>query len=168
MVKPGVHWETIHLHAHYVLIDSFLELGILVGEREAILQSGITAGFFPHGLGHSLGLDVHDSRQYLRNTHEIHETLSPQKLYTYLRIRRILREGMVLTVEPGCYFAPQLLDEHGVWESEFVNGAKLQEYTSVGGVRLEDVVFVRKGGFENLTTVGREIEWVEGVCSGRI
>jgi Xaa-Pro dipeptidase len=169
MVKPGVHWDTIHLKGHRVLIDRFLELGIFTGDPELILQSGVTAGFFPHGLGHSLGLDVHDSRQYLRGTHtDIPEESNntPSKLYTYLRVRRTLEENMVLTIEPGCYFAPQLLEEHGVWESEYVKKDRLREYTGVGGVRIEDVVVVTKDGMENLTTVGREREWVEQVCSG--
>jgi Xaa-Pro dipeptidase len=168
-VKPGIHWDTLHLHAHRVLIEGFLSLGIFTGTPEAILQSGITAAFFPHGLGHSLGLDVHDSRQYLKRVHldipdEVKAT--PSKLYDYLRIRRPLELGMVLTVEPGCYFAPQLMEEHGVWDSQFVDASKLKEYVPVGGVRIEDVVVVRANGMDNLTTVGRERSWVEAACSG--
>lgn len=73
---------------------------------------------------------------------------------------------MVLTVEPGCYFPPQLMEEHGIWDSPFVNTKKLKEYQSVGGVRIEDVVLVTETGCENLTTVGRERVWVEEACSG--
>nr|XP_019009341.1 xaa-Pro dipeptidase [Kwoniella pini CBS 10737]OCF48122.1 xaa-Pro dipeptidase [Kwoniella pini CBS 10737] len=169
LLKPGVHWDTLHLHAHKVLIDGFLDLGIFTGKAEAILQSGITAGLFPHGLGHSLGLDVHDSRQHLKSVHHnIPETSkrTPSKLYAYLRIRRPLLKGMVLTVEPGCYFAPQLMEEHGVWQSEFVNKAVLNKYLNVGGIRIEDVMVVTENGCENLTTVGRERQWIESICSG--
>lgn len=169
MIKPGVHWDTLHLHAHKVLIDGFLSFGIFKGSATDILHSGITAAFFPHGLGHSLGLDVHDSRQYLKRVHEdipAESKSTPEKLYTYLRIRMPLQEGMVLTDEPGCYFAPQLMEEHGVWTSEYVNADRLKEYVSVGGVRIEDVVVVRSNGAENLTTVGRERAWVEAACSG--
>ncbi|WVR08020.1 hypothetical protein IAU60_005064 [Kwoniella sp. DSM 27419] len=169
MVKPGIHWDTLHLHAHRVLVDGLLKLGVFRGEPEQVLQSGITAGLFPHGLGHSLGLDVHDSRQYLRNEHDDLPTstgTTPAKLYAYLRIRRPLLEGMVLTVEPGCYFAPQLMEEHGIWESEHVDVEVLRRYVAVGGVRIEDVVVVRDGKCENLTTVGREREWIEALCSG--
>lgn len=75
---------------------------------------------------------------------------------------------MVLTIEPGCYFPPQLLDSHGVWESPLVDTDVLKTYLGVGGVRIEDVVVVREGGAcENLTTVGREREWVEARCSGQ-
>ena len=169
MVRPGIHWDTIHLHAHKVLIENFLSLGIFRGASEDILQSGISAAFFPHGLGHSLGLDVHDSRQYLKTVQldlPPSSSSTPAKLYTYLRIRQPLLSGMVLTVEPGCYFAPQMMEEHGVWTSPHVNQDKLREYVSVGGVRLEDDVVVREDGCENLTTVGRESTWVEATASG--
>ncbi|WWD04352.1 hypothetical protein V865_002421 [Kwoniella europaea PYCC6329] len=169
LVQPGVHWDTLHLHAHKVLIDEFIRLGIFKGDAEEILQSGVTAGFLPHGLGHSLGLDVHDSRQYLKSVHEAIPDSSkqtPSRLYAYLRIRRPLVEGMVLTIEPGCYFAPQLMEEHGVWSSQFVNQEVLNRYVGVGGVRIEDVVVVTRDGCENLTTVGREREWIESACSG--
>lgn len=75
---------------------------------------------------------------------------------------------MVLTVEPGCYFAPQLMEEHGVWTSRFVVQDKLKEYVGIGGVRIEDVIVVREQGVENLTTVGKERDWVEAVCSGAL
>ena len=167
MLRPGIHWDTVHLHGHRVLVDGFLALGILKGDVGALLESGITAAFFPHGLGHSLGLDVHDSRQYLKTVHiAVPKTNSSTKLYTYLRIRQPLLEGMVLTVEPGCYFAPQLMEEHGVWTSEHVDQDVLREYVGVGGVRIEDVVVIREGGCENLTTVGRDRAWVEAACSG--
>ncbi|WRT69710.1 uncharacterized protein IL334_006700 [Kwoniella shivajii] len=171
LVKPGIHWDTLHLHGHRVLIDEFLHLGILKGDPVQILQSGITAAFFPHGLGHSLGLDVHDSRQYLKSVHDSIPTTSnstPAQLYAYLRIRRPLVKGMVLTVEPGCYFAPQLMEKHDVWTSEFVDQEVLRRYVGVGGVRIEDVVVVTDDGSANLTTVGRERKWIEGVCSGTL
>jgi len=171
MVRVGAHWDELHLHAHKVLIDGFIKMGIFKGTHEEMLQSGLSAAFFPHGLGHSLGLDVHDSLQYLRSTHiDLPESTraTPEKLYTYLRIRQPLQANMVLTVEPGCYFAPQMLDEHGVWESPLVDTEVLKTYLPVGGVRIEDVVVVREGAqCENLTTVGRERAWVEARCSGQ-
>lgn len=152
-----------------MLIDGLLRLGILRGDPEAILQSGVTAAFYPHGLGHSLGLDVHDSRQYLRSTHiELpgSSKRTPAKLYAYLRIRQPLQKGMVLTVEPGCYFPPQLMDEHGVWTSEYVDQEVLKRYVAVGGVRIEDAVRVTEAGVENLTTVPRDRGLIEALCSG--
>ena len=171
MVQPGIHWDTLHLHAHKVLIETFLSLGIFKGgSAEDILQSGITAAFYPHGLGHSLGLDVHDSLQYLRTTLvelPAESKTTPEVLYRYLRIRQPLQEGMVLTVEPGCYFPPGLMDLHKVWESQFVDAAVLKRYVGVGGVRIEDVVVVRADGVENLTTVPRERAEIEKLCAGQ-
>jgi Xaa-Pro dipeptidase len=171
MCVVGAHWDTLHLHAHKVLIDGFLKMGIFKGTADELLQSGLSAAFFPHGLGHSIGLDVHDSLQFLRTVHtDLPEStkVTPEKLYTYLRIRQVLRANMCLTIEPGCYFAPQLLDTHGVWESPLVDTEVLKRYLPVGGVRIEDVVVVREGAkCENLTTVGREREWVEAKCSGQ-
>lgn len=172
MCRAGTHWDTLHLHAHKVLIDGFLKLGIFksTSKAEDILASGISLPFFPHGLGHSIGLDVHDSLQLLRTTYTDipAESKANDKLFTYLRIRRLLEPGMVLTIEPGCYFPPQLLDEHGVWENEHVDVEVLKKYLPVGGVRIEDSVVVQAAGAPcvNLTGVGREREWVEARCSG--
>ena len=169
MVKPGIHWDTLHLHAHKVLIHCFIRLGIFVGTPDEVLQSGISAAFFPHGLGHAIGLDVHDSRQYLKAVHiELppESSSTPHKLYTYLRIRQPLRVGMCLTVEPGCYFPPQLMEEHGVWQSKLVDQDKLREYVHTGGVRIEDTVVVTETGWDNLTTVPRERSEVEALCGG--
>lgn len=170
MVRVGAHWDTLHLRAHEILIDGFLKLGIMKGDAETILQTGVSAAFMPHGLGHSLGLDVHDSLQYLRTVHlDLPERTkqTPAKLYTYLRLRQKLQDKMVLTVEPGCYFAPQMLDEHGVWDNQYIDHEVLKKYLPVGGVRIEDVVVVRDGQkCENLTTVGRDRTWVEARCSG--
>lgn len=123
-------------------------------------------------IGHSLGLDVHDSRQLLRREHlSLPPTsISHPHFFKYLRIRRPLLPNMVLTIEPGCYFSLQLMDEYGVRKSDKVDLGVLYRFVPVGGVRIEDVVVVREGEgvCENLTTVGREREWVEGVCSGRL
>lgn len=179
-----MHWDEIHLHAHRVLVNGFIDLGIFktttangsangasssASVAEKILQTGVTAAFFPHGLGHSLGLDVHDSRQYLASTHKAlpaSTSSTPAKLYAYLRIRRPLEEGMILTVEPGCYFPQQLMETHGVWESPYVDHEVLSRYVKVGGVRIEDAVLVTKDGSENLTVVPRDRKWIEAVCSG--
>jgi Xaa-Pro dipeptidase len=73
---------------------------------------------------------------------------------------------MVLTVEPGCYFSPNLIKTYGVGTSPLVNLEVMDRYAAMGGVRIEDVVVVTVDGSENLTTVGREVEWIERVCSG--
>lgn len=74
---------------------------------------------------------------------------------------------MVLTIEPGCYFAPLLMETYGALTSDLVDRQVLERYIPVGGVRIEDVVVVRENGCENLTTVPREVEAIEAICSGR-
>lgn len=122
----------------------------------------------PRGTGHSLGLDVHDSLQLLRSEHlDIGEEATRYApLFRYLRIRRYLEAGMVLTIEPGCYFSPNLLKSHGIYDSPLVDREVLARFAPVGGVRIEDVVTVTEDGCENLTTIGREVDWVEKACSG--
>ncbi len=78
----------------------------------------------------------------------------------------ILTRGM--SQEPGCYFSAALMASEGVFDSPYVDQEVLKKYVGMGGVRIEDVVVVTKDGCENLTTVGREIDWIEGVCSGKL
>lgn len=169
MIKPGVHWDDLHLTCHRILCEEFIKLGIFKGKTvEEMLESGLSLPFLPHGLGHSLGLDVHDSLQLLRSEHldVPAESTKYSGLFRYLRIRRRLEAGMVLTVEPGCYFSPNLIKMYGVDKSPLVDQEVMERYARVGGVRIEDVVVVTADGSENLTTVGREVDWVERVCSG--
>ncbi|KAG6881449.1 hypothetical protein C0992_001060 [Termitomyces sp. T32_za158] len=186
LLKPELHWDEVQLVCHRTLIRGFQRLGIFRSgakhTEEAILASGITAAFFPHGLGHSLGLDVHDVPIVSKPTDPVTGSVvvlgngakpgvdeakwGHQSLYKYLRLRRPLEQGMVVTVEPGIYFSPHLLGRAKAHESEIVDAEVLRRYESVGGVRIEDVVVITEGGYENLTTVRSDVEWLEGVCSG--
>lgn len=180
IIKPGVHWDAIQLLCHRVLVRGFQKLGIFKSPNspvsgswnaeEAILASGVSSAFFPHGLGHSLGMDVHDvpsaSKPAVNDTIGKGIELGHSSFYDYLRLRLPLETGMVVTVEPGCYFSPHLLAP--VRESKHINHDVLKRYETVGGVRIEDVVLITDGGFENLTTVKSDTEWVEAVCSGEI
>ncbi|KAF8070209.1 Creatinase/aminopeptidase [Lyophyllum atratum] len=183
MLKPGVHWDSVHLLSHLILIRGFQALGIFrAGPEEVILESGISAAFFPHGLGHSLGLDVHDvpsaSKPVDRATGKVAAIGKGKeagggewghpKLYEYLRLRLPLASGMVVTVEPGIYFSPHLLARAQAHSSPFVDPEVLKRYEPVGGVRIEDVVHITEDGYENLTTVRSDVEWLEGVCSGEL
>ncbi|EPT00372.1 hypothetical protein FOMPIDRAFT_1122645, partial [Fomitopsis schrenkii] len=179
-LKPGIHWDAIQLLCHRTLVRGFQRLGIFKtpdapgsgswNAEEAILASGVSAAFFPHGLGHSLGLDVHDvpsaSKPEENDTIGKGVELGHESFYTYLRLRLPLEEGMVVTVEPGIYFSPHLLAP--VRDSKHIDHAVLKQYESVGGVRIEDVVVITKDGYENLTTVRSDTDWVEGVCSGML
>ncbi|OJT05872.1 hypothetical protein TRAPUB_3285 [Trametes pubescens] len=178
-LKPGLHWDTIQLICHRTLVRGFQKLGIFKSStspnsgswnsEEAILASGVGAAFFPHGVGHSLGMDVHDvpsASKPLQNDTIKGIPLGHESFYTYLRLRLPLEEGMVVTVEPGCYFSPHLIAP--VRDSKHIDQEVLKRYESVGGVRIEDVVLITKDGYENLTTVRSDTEWVEKVCSGEI
>jgi len=177
LLKPGVHWKIVQLECHRVLIKGFQNLGIFKSPEspnsgswnsgEAILASGESAAFFPHGVGHSLGLDVHDvpdaSKPKVNDTIG-NEDGGHESFYTNLRLMLPLRMGMVVTVEPGIYFSPHLLA--AIRHSKHINHDVLQRYESVGGVRIEDAVVITEGGYENLTKVRSDVNWVEGVCSG--
>jgi Xaa-Pro dipeptidase len=172
-IRPGLHWDAVQLLCHRTLVRGFKRLGIFKAgaDEAALLASGVSAAFFPHGVGHSLGLDVHDVLSASKPAHN--PTIIAQgaesgheKLYEYLRLRLPLEEGMVVTVEPGIYFHYHLLA--AVRNSEFIDHEVLARYEPVGGVRIEDVVLITSDGFENFTTVRSDVEWVEGVCSGEL
>ncbi|KAI0791335.1 Creatinase/aminopeptidase [Abortiporus biennis] len=179
-IEPGVHWDAIQLLCHRTLIKGFQRLGIFKNpnspgsgswnSEEAILASGVSTAFFPHGLGHSLGLDVHDvpsaSKPEANDTIGKGVELGHPDFYTYLRLRLPLEVGMVVTVEPGIYFSPHLLAP--VRDSRHIDPEVLKKYEPVGGVRIEDVVVITKEGYKNLTTVRSDVEWLEGVCSGAL
>ncbi|KAF8519017.1 Creatinase/aminopeptidase [Hysterangium stoloniferum] len=172
-LKPSLHWDAVQLLCHRILIQGFLSLAIFKGSEEDILASGVSAAFFPHGVGHSIGLDVHDvpsaSKPIGAEGRPFQSEIAKQtnsKFYDYLRLRLPLEAGMVVTVEPGCYFSPHLLAP--VRDSPFINNDVLARYEPVGGVRIEDVVAITADGCDVLTTVGKEVEWVEGVCSGSL
>lgn len=173
------------------MVKGFLKLGIFKGsiskewtleEEDSILASGISSFFFPHGVGHSLGMDVHDVpsaskpdpnptiaewRKTLAALSEGQEGWGHESFYRYLRLRLPLEDKMVVTVEPGVYFSPHLvaaaLSSTG---SVFVDQEVLGRYRGMGGVRIEDVVVIQPDGYENLTTVSSERSWIEAVCSG--
>lgn len=167
MIKAGESWDEIHLKAHRVLIDRFLQLGIFKGDKDAIFESNVSVVFFPHGLGHLLGLDTHDVGGHA-------DYNDPDPKLRYLRLRRTLQAGMVLTDEPGIYFSPYLI-ELGLKDpkqAQFIQSDVVEKYLPVGGVRIEDDLLVTKGGFNNLTGITSdpvEIEQIvqKGLAKGK-
>lgn len=150
MIKPGASWEDCHLTAHKVMIAEFLKLGIFKSEFSAqeIFNSKISGRFFPHGLGHLLGMDTHDVGGYPNYEDE-------DELLKYLRLRRPLQEGMVITDEPGVYFSPFLLKDvlENPEKVRYINKSILDKYWYIGGVRIEDDLHVTAQGFENFTKI---------------
>lgn len=174
-VKPGVRYRDLHLRAARVMAEGLVRLGLLNGDVDGLVESGAHAVFFPHGLGHQLGLDVHDLEAFGDRIHyPSGRTRSAQFGTQYLRMDMDLAEGMVFTIEPGLYFVPAIL--HSVelrerFETQ-VNWANAEKFLAMnggrgfGGIRVEDDVVCTSDGVEVLTAAipkGRkEIELLAG------
>ena len=161
-MKPGVTWPQMHRLAERVVAERLLALGLLRGSLEELLGNHVPALFMPHGLGHLIGLDVHDVGGYPEGTQRIDEPG-----IRALRCGRELKPGMVLTVEPGIYFIDALLDpalaDPGT--ARFLDAGALARFRGFGGVRIEDDVLVTASGSENLTTLPREADAVEALMA---
>lgn len=149
-IQPGVTYQSIHLMTSQVIASGLKEVGLMKGDVEEAVKQGAHAMFFPHGLGHMLGLDVHDMENLGENyVGYDEETKRIQQFGTaYLRLGRRLEPGFVLTNEPGIYFIPALID---LWQKEgkfkeFINYEKAREYIGFGGIRLEDDILVTETG----------------------
>lgn len=163
MIKPGASWDDIHIKAHKVLIKHFQKLGIfkMSFSEEEIFDRAVSCAFYPHGLGHMLGLDTHDTAG-----HANYE--DPNPYFKYLRIRRNLEENMVITNEPGCYFNEFLLKEFlekYPERLEVVDQDVLKKYLYIGGVRIEDDIVVTSTGYENLTKITSNPDEIEKIVS---
>ncbi|MEZ5044306.1 MAG: aminopeptidase P family protein [Saprospiraceae bacterium] len=148
--KAGTRFLDVHLQAARIITEGLQALGLMKGDPAEAVAQGAHALFFPHGLGHMLGLDVHDmedlGEQYVGYTDELKR--SEQFGLRYLRLARALEPGFVLTVEPGIYFIPQLIE---LWKKEkkfmdFIQYDKLESYLDFGGIRIEDNVLVTAEG----------------------
>jgi Xaa-Pro dipeptidase len=132
LLKAGVLWDDVHAHAHRVAIAGLLKLGILKGDAEEIFKKRTSVAFFPHGLGHYLGMDTHD-------TGGNPNYADPDPLFRYLRVRGKLPAGSVITVEPGIYFCEFIIEPYlkDPEQSKYISKAVLERYWDVGGVRIE-------------------------------
>ncbi len=163
---PGVKNLDLHLGAATTIASGLKDLGLLKGNVEDIVSAGAHALFFPHGLGHMLGLDVHDMEGLGENYVGYNDSIkrSDQFGLAYLRLGRELDPGFVITIEPGLYFIPTLID---IWKKEnkhadFINYNKVAEYLDFGGVRIEDDVLITDTGHKVLgTPIPKTIEEVE-------
>jgi Xaa-Pro aminopeptidase len=149
-IKPGIKYKDIHLSTAKTMASGLKDLGLMKGDIEEAVAAGAHALFFPHGLGHMIGLDVHDMEGLGENNVGYDETVSRSSQFglAYLRMARELRPGFVLTVEPGIYFIPALVDK---WKTEkrlaaFIDYARVGDYRDFTGVRIEDNVLITKEG----------------------
>ncbi|MEA5524879.1 aminopeptidase P family protein [Nodularia spumigena] len=153
-IRPGVEYGDIHLLAATVIAEGLVDLGILQGNPADLVEMDAHALFFPHGIGHLLGLDVHDMEDLGDLAgYEEGRTRSDRFGLGYLRLNRLLRPGMLVTIEPGFYQVPAILNDPNVRSKyeNIVNWQRLSEFTDVRGIRIEDDVLVTESGSEVLT-----------------
>ncbi|MBN8616847.1 MAG: Xaa-Pro dipeptidase, partial [Deltaproteobacteria bacterium] len=172
-VRPGARYRDVHLEASLAIAEGLVSLGILRGAAPAdLVAEGAHAIFFPHGVGHLLGLDVHDLEDLGdRAGYAPGRTRSTQFGLAYLRLDRDLVPGMAVTIEPGYYRVPAILDDPALAPlvARFVDRDALARFEDVRGIRIEDDVLVTAEGHEVLTaSIPKSIEEVEAcVRSGR-
>lgn len=154
MTRPGISYREVHLKTMHLMLEELHALDIVRGDVQDMVEAGIAGLFMPHGLGHNMGLDVHDMEDYGENYvgYDDDQSRSPQLGLGSLRMARKLVPGNVITDEPGIYFIPALIEK---WKSEktdqgFVNYQKLESYYDFGGIRLEDDVLVTADGARRL------------------
>ncbi len=163
---PGRTYREVHLMAARIIAGGLKDLGLMKGNTEEAVAAGAHALFFPHGLGHMLGLDVHDMEGLGENHVGYSKSLkrSDQFGLAYLRLGRELEPGFVITNEPGCYFIPALIDQ---WRgekkhAEFINYDQVEKFRGFGGVRIEDDVLITETGSRVLgTPIPKTVEEVE-------
>ncbi|KAF9994574.1 hypothetical protein BGZ65_009791, partial [Modicella reniformis] len=163
-LKPGVQWEDMHRLASRVAVEGLRKAGVLKTEFsvEEMLEKHVDGVFYPHGLGHMIGLDVHDVGGYPKGVERIQ---APG--IRYLRMRRALEPGFVVTVEPGVYFVEFILNEakNDATISKYMNWDVVERFTKVGGVRIEDCVVITETGIDNLTIAPKEIAEIEAIMA---
>jgi Xaa-Pro aminopeptidase len=170
-LRPGVQYRDVHLTASRVLAEGLKTLGLLKGDVDEAVAAGAHAICFPHGLGHMMGLDVHDmenlGEDYVGYTPDM--SRSTQFGLAHLRLAKALEPGYVVTVEPGLYFIPALIDQ---WQAEgrhadFINYAAFEAFRGFGGVRIEDDVLVTTDGYRVLgPPVSKTVADVEAGMQG--
>ena len=174
MLKPGAHMIDLHNHVANVAIRGLLGLGIFKGNAKGIYEAQTWKGFYPHGLGHHVGLEVHDilgipilrygAEQRATGGHMSMELLAPCR-----PDQPPLEEGMVVTVEPGIYFSRYELKRaylSSPVHSKYINEKVLDKYWAVGGVRIEDDLLITHNGYENLTTAPKGEKALEIIRKG--
>jgi Xaa-Pro aminopeptidase len=149
-ISPGIPYRDIHMDAARIIASGLMDLGLMKGDVDEAVAAGAHAMFFPHGLGHMLGLDVHDMEGLGEDLVGYGDEVRRSEQFgtAYLRLGKALESGYVLTVEPGIYFIPALIDR---WRSEekfvdFIDYEKLESYRDFGGIRIEDDVLVTEEG----------------------
>ena len=149
-VRAGTDYRQIHLDAHLALAGILKDFGVITVSPEAAVQTGVSSTFFPHGIGHGIGLQVHDVAGFAESDRG--GTIAKPDGHPYLRLTRTLQAGMAVTIEPGIYFIDMLLDElkqKGL--ADAVDWGRVDAFKPFGGIRIEDDVVCTDGTPLNLT-----------------
>jgi len=168
-ICPGVRNKDIHLKAATIIADGLKELGLMRGDIQEAVKMGAHALFFPHGLGHMMGLDVHDMENLGEDLvgYDKDVKRSDQFGLAYLRLGKKLQPGYVITIEPGIYFIPELIR---AWQKdkkfeEFIDYNRIGDYIEFGGIRIEDDIVVTEDGHRIIgAPIPKSIEDVENIC----
>lgn len=150
ILRPGITYQEVHLEACKKMAFGLKDLGLMNGDIDQAVKEGAHALFMPHGLGHMIGLDVHDMEDFGEDNVGYSGSVKRSSLFgtAYLRLGKELKEGFCLTVEPGLYFIPELIDK---WKNEkkfsqYLNYDKIEAYRNFGGIRIEDDVLITDNG----------------------
>lgn len=149
-VRAGTDYRQLHVDAHLALMGILRDFGVIKVAPEAAVESGLSAAFFPHGLGHPIGLQVHDVAGFAQSDRGGSIPRPPG--HPFLRMTRVLEPGMVVTIEPGLYFIDMLLEEarqKGLGDG--VDWSRIDQFRPYGGIRIEDEVLCTTDAAENLT-----------------
>lgn len=159
--RPGVNSADLHVFSMRVIAEGLKSLGLLKGSTDSLVDGGAVRLFYPHGLTHMLGLDVHDVTGGKKR-------VLPNPTKVPVRFVAKLEPGFVITMEPGVYFIEALLKDPVLRAKHkgSVDFAKADSFLDFGGIRIEDDIVIREGGAENLTRVPKELGAVEAACAG--
>jgi Xaa-Pro dipeptidase len=165
-MRAGARWPDLHELAEATLLEGLQRAGLVDAEASPaeLVSAGIGAVFMPHGLGHLIGIDTHDVGGYL----SAHPPRAARAGICRLRTARVLEAGMVITVEPGCYFIDALLDAAlaDPARARYLRAGALAAYRGFGGVRIEDGVLVTHDGAQSLAACPRTVAEIEDVMAG--
>ncbi|MCB0344207.1 MAG: aminopeptidase P family protein [Bdellovibrionales bacterium] len=155
LAKPGIEFRELHQVVCETFCQGLVDLKVLTGDPHELARRGVHALFFPHGLGHLLGLDVHDMEDFGDAAGYAEGRARSEEFgLSFLRLDRPLVPGMVVTIEPGMYFIPALLQDSKRTKKfeDCLNLEKLKHFSDVRGIRIEDTILITEDGNENLTT----------------
>jgi Xaa-Pro dipeptidase len=149
-VHAGVDWRDVHISSHRLIAELLHDSDVITCDADEAVQTGLSSVFLPHGLGHLLGLQVHDVGG-LQKTPE-GGTIPRPEGHPHLRLTRVLEENFVVTMEPGLYFIDQLLEQaRADHRGAKINWTRIEQFRRFGGIRIEDNLAITAGGCENLT-----------------